>query len=288
MSDVPAAQIGVDYLTTTWPMEIRDTILQSKRQVMDWAREKSELNGAGNWIKKWAWQGYVGYSCGPVCCGERLDGCILRLSGIAAHYWLLDGLTAGHNISRLDISSTVWGVSDQSSAIARHKLDTDTYRKSLQHKPYRVRLIDGVGDGDTLYIGSRESALFLRIYDKEREKNSTPEYKGAMRYEAEFKEEFAQQAYTRATYGGYSVANCSQVLGGILARRGIDAVSAGCLQSSYFPDTKVSGSDVERSLKWLSSQVKPTLQNLLRMGYEKEALEALGLDKWWRDYASDT
>ena len=286
MSEVAQVTIGADYLTTTWPNEIRDTVLQSKRQVMDWAREKSELNGSGNWVKKWAWQGYEGYSCGPVCCGERADGCILRLSGIAAHYWLADGLTAGHNISRLDIAATVWGVFDQSSVIARHKSDTDEYRKTLQHKPYRVRLIDGVGDGDTLYIGSRESSLFVRIYDKERAPNSTPEYKGAMRYEAELKEEFAQQAYSRITHGGYTVAGCRSVLGGILTRRGIDPVSAGCVQSSYFPDTKISGNDVERSIKWLSSQVKPTLQNLMRMGYEEEALKALGLDKWWRDYAA--
>lgn len=253
---------------------------------MDWARDKAELNGAGNWVRPWAWQGYHGNKCGPVACGQRADGCILRLEGISAHLWLADGLTAGHNISRLDIAATVWSENEQSTLIARHKEETDEYRKTLQHKPYRVRLIDGVGDGDTLYIGSRESALFLRIYDKERAPNAKPEHKGAIRYEAELKEEYARQAYERVTASGYSVANCREVLGGLLTRRGIDPIHIGCIQSAYFPHLEISGSDVERSIKWLTSQVRPTLQNLLRAGYEEEALKALGLDKWWRDYAA--
>jgi hypothetical protein len=288
VSSQQVIRCGVDYLTTTWPGEIRDTILGSTRQVMDWARDNAVLNGAGNWVKPWAWQGYNGHSCGPVSCGQRADGCILRLSSTAAHEWLAAGLSAGHNISRIDIAATVWGISDQSALIARHKVDTDTHRKTLQHKPYRVRLIDGVGDGDTLYCGSRESVYWLRIYDKERDPKSTAEYKGSVRYEAELKEELAQQAYSGVTRGGYSVANCVSVLGGLLVRRGIDPIHIGCIQSSYLPNIAVSGSDVSRSLKWIASQVKPTLQNLMRMGYEEEALVALGLDKWWRDYSGST
>lgn len=285
MSDLPVVRLGVDYLTTTWPTEIRETIMQSKRQVMDWARENATLNGSGNWVKKWAWQGYSGFKCGPVMCGERVDGCILRLEGIAAHAWLEAGLTAGHNISRIDVSATVYGVSNQSEVLARHKVDADTHRKSLHHKPYKVRLIDGVGDGDTLYCGDRTSMYFLRVYDKERAPNSTPEYKETLRYEAECKEELARKVYEGCTLRGYSLANCRAVLGGLLARRGIDPLCIGCLQSQDLPNIAISRSDVERSLKWLSAQVKPTLQNLLRMGYEKEALDALGLDKFWRDYA---
>jgi DNA relaxase NicK len=218
-------------------------------------------------------------------CGQRLDSCILRLEGIAAHAWLAAGFPAGHNISRIDIAATVWGVSEQSAALARHKEEADEYRKALQHRPYKVRLIDGVGDGDTLYCGTRESKYFLRVYDKERAPNTAPEYKGALRYEAECKEELARQVYEGAISGGYSVANCCAVLGALLTRRGISPLSIGCLQSAYLPHIAVPRTDVERSIAWLRTQVKPTLQNLLRMGYEQEALEALGLNKFWRDYA---
>lgn len=288
LSDVAVVRCGCDFLTTTWPSEIRDTILQSTKNVMDWARENATLNGSGNWVRKWAWQGYDGFRCGPVACGERPDGSILKLEGIAAHAWLDAGLSAGHNISRIDIAATVWGVSEQSELIGRHKVSADTHRKTLQHKPYRVRLIDGVGDGDTLYCGSRESVYFLRVYDKERAPNSTPEYKGSIRYEAECKEELAQQVYAGIVSGGYSVANCSAILGGLLARRGIDPVYIGCLQSKNLPPVAVPASDIQRSLRWLNLQVKPTLINLLKMGYEQEALQALGLDKFWRDYSETT
>lgn len=284
MSEAAVVRCGVDYLTTTWPKEIRDTILGSKRTVMDWARDNAVVNGAGNWVKKWAWQGYEGFKCGPVMCGERPDGTILRLEGVAAHEWLAAGLSAGHNISRIDIAATVWGVFNQSEVIASHKVDADTYRKTLQHRPYKVRLIDGVGDGDTLNCGTRESKYFLRVYDKERAPNSTPEYKGALRYEAECKEELGRQVYERCISGGYSVANCRALLGGLLARRGISPLCIGCLQSEDLPNIAVHRSDVERSLAWLNSQVRPTLLNLMKMGYEKEALEALGLNTFLRDY----
>lgn len=284
MSSEQVVRCGVDYLTTTWPSEMRDTILGSKRQVMDWARENATVNGAGNWVKKWAWQGYEGARCGPVMVGQRLDGCILRLEGIAAHAWLDAGLTAGHNISRIDIAATVWGVLNQSEVITRHNVEAVEHKKTLQSRPYKVRHIVGNGDGDTLYCGTRESMYFLRVYDKERAPNTTPEYKGALRYEAECKEELARQAYEGVTRGGYSVANCRAVLGGLLARRGISPLSIGCVQSENLPPIAVRGTDVERSLLWLASQVKPTLQNLMRMGYEEEALKALGLDKFWRDY----
>lgn len=285
MSNAAVVRCGCDFLTTTWPSEIRDTIMQSKRNVMDWARENATLNGSGNWVKKWAWQGYDGFKCGPVCCGQRADGCILKLEGIAAHAWLEAGLTAGHNISRIDIAATVWGVPEQSKLIALHKEEADTHRKTLRHKPYRVRLIDGVGDGDTLYCGTRESVYFLRIYDKERAPNSTPEYKEALRYEAECKEELGRQVYEGITHRGYSLASCHSVLGGLLARRGISPLYIGCLQSEDLPNLPILRSDVERSLKWLRSQVKPTLLNLMKMGYELEALEALGLNQFLRDYA---
>jgi len=266
-------------------MEIRETILENKRQVMDWARGNKVLGGDGNFIRKWAWEGYEGFKCGPVMCGERLDGTVLRLEGIAAHEWLDAGMSAGHNISRIDVAATVWGISNQSELIARHKVDADTYRKTLHSRPYRVRLIDGVGDGDTLYCGTRDSKLFLRVYDKERSPNTTPEYKESIRYEAECKEELAKQVYQGVTHSGYSVANCRAILGGLLARRGIDPLYIGCLQSQDLPNIPVSRSDVERSILWLKTQVKPTLLNLIRNGFEKEALSALGLDTFLRDYA---
>jgi len=244
---------------------------------MDWAQSRATKYGKGDWVKPWAWQGYVGYSCGPCQVGERPDGTIVRLSSKAAHDWLQSGFPAGHNVSRIDVAMTVWGVSDQSVQIALHSAEAEAERKTLQSRPFKVRLIDGKGDGDTLYVGSRSSDLFVRIYDKEREQKDDEQWKSALRYECECKEDMAKRVYERCVFGGYSAANCAQVLIGLLARRGILPVDARGVRGAHIPPTNIPKSSVESSLSWLEEQVSPTVRKLIAAGYEREVWDALGI-----------
>lgn len=278
---VRSSECGFDYLTMTWPDEIRNTALGNTRNVVQWAENRPLNIGGKDFTKPWAWQGYVGWQVGQVCVGERLDGCIVRLVGKAAHDWAKAKLPAGHNITRLDIALTVWGVYDQSTQIALHSEQAERYRKTLQNRPFRVRLIDGKGDGDTLYCGSRSSELWLRIYDKERAPNGGNEYKTALRYECECKEQLAHRAYQGCVSGGYSAASCLSVLTGLLARRGVSPVAIGSVLQKYIGPSILPISSLESSLSWLEKQVKPTVARLMREGYEQEVLEALGLGRYF-------
>ena len=281
MSDVRPPECGFDYLTMTWKDEIRNTALSNMRNVITWAERRPTNIGGKDFTKSWAWQGYVGWQCGQVCIGERPDGSIVRLTGKAAHDWASDGLPAGHNISRLDIAWTVWGISDQSKQIARHSVETEDYRKSLRSRPYKVRLIDGKGDGDTLYVGTRVSELWLRVYDKERSPNGGNEYKTALRYECECKEQLAQRAYSGCVSNGYSAASCLQVLTGLLARRGVVPLGIGSIRQKPVGITPLPVTSLEGSLSWLEKQARPTIARLMREGYEQEVLEALGLSRYF-------
>lgn len=271
-------ECGVDYLTTTWHSEIRDTVLVSTSNIMDWAQSQATKHGKGDWVKPWAWQGYIGYSCGPCQIGERPDGTIVRLSSKAAHDWLVSGFPAGHNISRIDIAMTVWQVYDQSEQIALHSAEAEEKRRTLQHRPFRVRLIDGKGDGDTLYVGSRSSEMFVRIYDKEREQKNEPQWIGAIRYEAECKEELAKRVYERCIAGGYSATNCASVLTGLLARRGVVPLGARGIRPTYISPSGLPKSSIESSLSWLDEQVRPTVRKLIAAGFEREVWAALGIE----------
>lgn len=279
MSEIRSPECGFDYLSMTWRDEIRNTSLSNMRNVITWAERRPLNMGGKDFTKPWAWQGYVGWRVGQVMVGERPDGCIVRLEGKAADDWAKAKLPAGHNITRLDIALTIWGVSDQSSVIARHNVDGVEHRKTLQSRPYAVRLIDGNGDGDTLYLGSRSSEQFVRVYDKERSPNGGNEYKTALRYECECKEQLAQRAYQRCVDTGYSAASCLSVLTGLLARRGISPISIGAIQQSPVGFTTLPISSLESSLSWLETQVKPTVSRLIREGYELEILTALGLER---------
>lgn len=265
----------------TWPGECNDTVLKNTRNVIEWAERRKLRNDGVDFTKPWTWQGYRGLKCGQVEVGERFDSTIVRLSGKAAHDWLADKLPIGHNVTRLDIAYTVWGVSEQSPQIALHSVETEQYRKSLQFRPYKVRLIDGKGDGDTLYIGSRSSEIWVRIYDKERSPNTTPDYKEALRYEIELKSEAATQAVDRITRNGYSAASCLAVLAGVLDRRGVVPLGTRDLQRPVFPPSSLPVSSLESTLSWLSVQVKPTVMRLMREGYELEVLEAMGLERYF-------
>jgi hypothetical protein len=194
-----------------------------------------------------------------------------------AHRWLEQGLPTGHNISRLDLALTIWGVSDQSSLIALHSVEADEYRKALHSRPFDVRLIDGFGKGDTLYVGSRTSAQFVRVYDKEKEQVKDSDYKTAIRYECECKERLASSAYQRCVSVGYSAASCLAVLLGLLRGRGIKPVGHEQSTAVVVKPAALPVSTVESSLSWLSEQVAPTVRRLLREGYELDVLDALGL-----------
>jgi hypothetical protein len=283
LTDIRPPECGFDYLTTTWKDRIRDTALGSARSVIKWAERRQVREGGKNFTKPWAWQGYTGYQCGQVCVGERPDSSIVRLTGKAAHDWASDGLPTGHNISRLDISLTIWGVLDQSELIARHNVESVDYRKSLRSRPYAVSRIDGNGDGDTLYLGSRTSEQFVRIYDKERAPNSDNSYKTALRYECECKEQLALSAYQGCVNPRYSATSCLSVLTGLLARRGVSPALVGSIQSKPIAITGVPISDLESTLSWLKVQVKPTVSRLMREGFEEEVLIALGLQRYFNN-----
>jgi hypothetical protein len=181
-----------------------------------------------------------------------------------AHRWLEQGLPTGHNISRLDLALTIWGVSDQSSLIALHSVEADEYRKALHSRPFDVRLIDGFGKGDTLY-------------DKEKEQVKDSDYKTAIRYECECKERLASSAYQRCVSVGYSAASCLAVLLGLLRGRGIKPVGHEQSTAVVVKPAALPVSTVESSLSWLNEQVSPTVRRLLREGYELDVLDALGL-----------
>jgi DNA relaxase NicK len=264
-------------------MELSKTPIGSISTVIDWARSRARSHGAGDWVKPWAWQGYIGNSIGPVAVGERLDGSIVRVTSKAAHDWFKSGLPIGHNVSRFDIALTVFGVSDIDGLIARHKDETLEHRKGLRLGKYGVRQIDSYGDGNTLYIGSRSSLDYVRIYNKEKEQRNNADYKTAIRYEVEFHNEHATEGAQRIVANGYSVASCWAILASVLTRRGVVPVVGLGAPGNFQFHNPVPKQDIQRSLSWLRDQVSPTVRKLLREGLYDEVFEALGIgviDQW--------
>jgi len=147
----------------------------------------------GNKLRKWRLMGYEGNHVGAVEWGMRDDSsCLVRLIGDVADRRLTDVLSLAGIVTRLDLAVT-WrgepanphvGRNAYSEAMVRYK------EKARAARPSRIENGDG---GSTVYLGSRESEYFLRIYDKGHEaieKNDTAgieRYRDCWRFELEAK-----------------------------------------------------------------------------------------------------
>jgi len=258
---------------------MKDSPLPEPSVLIDWARKQSKDAGATFWVKAWTWQGYVGWSVGPLSWGQRIDSTIVRASGRAAAQWFANRFPIGHNVSRLDIQATVWIVSEVDARIALHNEQALQKRETLANRPYKVRLVKGFGDGDTLYLGARTSELFIRIYNKEKEQASDENYQGAIRYECELKNETALRIAQRLAQSAGAADDVAEFVAGYCLSRGVVLDVRRASDAAYLPYTGKSAGDLESSLVWLTTQVAPTIRRLRREGYLEQALLALGVSR---------
>lgn len=134
--------------------------------------------------------------------------------------------------------------------------------------------------GDTLYLGSRSSEQFGRMYDKGLQTNTTPP--GVwFRYEVEYKAGAARQIAKAARVllpGQLGEWIRCTIFDWYIER----AVVPLFLRETDTPGTKIRSqmaqTTEEKKLVWLSTQVKPTVQYLFEQGMRDKTLAALGVE----------
>ncbi|MCD8503381.1 MAG: replication initiation factor domain-containing protein [Bacillaceae bacterium] len=154
---------------------------------------------------------------------EEIGSMMFRLSGTACSYineindWksvlgklmLLEGI----NFTRLDLA-----VDDVVSRVARNDVTIDKLMKKVEKKHYikvnkrmgNPKITGDTGDkkGITVYVGSRESEKFIRIYDKKGEQEAKGElvnHDKWIRYEVELKGSCAIQVVAMIVAGKESI-----------------------------------------------------------------------------------
>lgn len=239
------------------------------RTVADWLGEKPSD------AKPWGANGYQGTSIGPVAWGLGREGGCLQVSGPGAEK-LREINPPWDNVSRLDIQVTFWFEEDW-EGIAR-----DVARKSssaaaaARHRPWGVQHINGYGAGDTCYIGSRKSAVFLRAYDKWRERGKEESWRHAWRFEVELKESKGV-AYWEGARGSVPSADYwSAATLPFWSDRGITlprCVPHTLATAECVPRARTT---TESRLRWLAESVAPSVRKLQRAGVSlAEIAEAL-------------
>lgn len=270
MRNAVVESAGVDWITCT----ARQSADSDPLSLVARARI-AEARNEGNTERQWRWNGYDGVTCGQVAFGRRADGAIVRLSGVYADANWRFALASARNVSRLDLQVT---------ARPEHPIPTlasDGYKAALlaekaDGRPVTATLITRHPAGATLYLGSRQSERFARLYDKHAE-SGDERYAGCWRYELELKGEVALRMARRLE----RVLNWRQAVVNTVhlhfEMRGVEPVfprdAPGFYERSHRELT-----DDEKSLHWLRTQVQPTVRRLVDNGHGPPCTECVGIE----------
>lgn len=225
--------------------------------------------------------GYTGPSVpGFVFATHPQHGALIRLSGHGAAVAWREALSRVEycNVTRIDLCVTV------EPKMRMTGIATNEYASLIarNHQPHiNKKLVTSSDGGETMYIGSRTSQIFLRLYDKSAEQGNDPGDK--WRYEVEYKKPVAQQiAEMIMAYAGSKLTSTTKVVADTVfnafSQRGVKPIFSSDLETVLPTRAKKERSPVEAQMRWLAVSVSPAVRRLVAAGYGDAIREMLGLD----------
>lgn len=177
--------------------------------------------------------------------------------------------------TRVDLAVTVlYGTIQRSIAELMPELNAAAHNYSA--------VIPMNAEGGTLYIGSRASEAFGRMYDKGAQIKGDVPLRRLWRYEVEYKRHLAEQAAEDVWYKRMTVDQMRDyVLGNVerfFRQHGVPTpftVSDAKKPSLVRYATRIE--DNQKTIKWLTEQVQPALVKLIAKGKYAELCNALGI-----------
>jgi len=200
------------------------------------------------------------------------------LSGDAAGAMWGELAPKATNITRVDFAVTVtllgpakWVIKDHYNNIPKKHLEARNYT-----------FIQSSDEGYTLYVGSRNSYNFGRIYDKGVQSG---DYKAGnqFRYEVENKKPYSDVIARDIAYKVVKGEHEPSLINSYVYQWFTTRVVTPIFPPDYHyarPDLGVSVTTKEAKLSWLRTQVRPTVARLIEMGLGEETMKALDLLKY--------
>jgi hypothetical protein len=273
-SQVTKVEPAIDWLTLTWQRESQF----SSQHLEACIKFERVLALDGNLMEVHTWQGYFGRKTGSFFVGERTDGFCVRVSGSLAHPAFTSIYRPDMHVSRLDIAVTAW-LEPHTPNLGLQALSTARIAKLVgkAKNPATITHYESDDGGFTLYIGKRSSRVYARLYNKDAE-SGDPYYEGAWRYEIELHNQTASETASELFYTLFPIeeAICSCVWA-YWNNKGVQPVFPTFPTGLEVVLPRREATTVERSLRWLAEQVKPTVARLREAGYTSSVLAALDL-----------
>lgn len=267
-------EAGIDYLAASMPADLRN--------IQDWERSCREvmklIADHGNVTRLGSFQGYDGLHVAGAFTGSRDDGVHIHVPGSWAGRVYSSLHRDGLRYSRLDLQVTLQFDEYLPNYGKEQRLEAAAHNRTLPEKRRRkIRANDEEDGGYTLYIGSRDSEHFCRVYDKAAQ-SGDPAYERCWRFEIQLHGKTATDAaqYIWVAPRGQAEVACSTVWK-YFRDRGITPPWEREHESDAVLPQHSPKTDYERKLIWLREQVRPTIRLLREMGDEGILLEALGL-----------
>jgi DNA relaxase NicK len=265
---------GVDWLTMTLP----DAIYKEEAWYMKGIHELSEIRAQGYELKERCMLGFDGYSVGNCFVGGNHDRIMMQFTGHHANHaydWLYRG---DAHISRIDLQVTVkYTIMPKGIAKEAYRAASAANRKLPDHRRRKLWIIVGSDGGDTLYLGSASSKQRGRLYNKEVQ-SEEPSFVRTWRYECVFRDATATMVAANIAQGTGTTA--PRILDWVTtwwSARGVDCSHIESGRKLVIPISRTQPTDVEAKLKWLRTQVRPTIKYLVELEMHEELSEALGV-----------
>lgn len=267
-------EAGIDYIAMSMPSDLRgiQAFEASCYRALDLIAQHGNIGRPGSF------QGYEGLWVGGAFVGSRPDGVHCHIPGSWAGKLWSQLHTDGVKYSRFDLQVTYQF--DEPRPNYGHEMRLAARAVNDLRPTKQKRKIRYVGEdegGYTLYVGSRGSNHFCRLYDKGAETQEEL-YINSWRFEAELHGNAATQAAQYVWSGSKGQARiAASTCWRYFNDRGIlppwtkeDEDNA--VQPQTQPQT-----DIERKLHWLETQVRPTITKLLEILPRDILDKALGI-----------
>lgn len=262
---------GVDYLRLTAtdhaPFPAWDAILLPEFLAEEQAGKKP--------IYRWM-LGYYGRLGEHCFLGKNDTGCMVQLSGALAWDRWYDAGNHSPRCTRMDLQVT-WPVDDEPGLYIRHMYDEGKAFPNVNGRPAALQLTDTPEGAKMLTVGSRQSLLYGRMYDKGRESRMDA-YQGCVRWEIEVKAEAARDLNAYMREHKNEAGTTRAIVKEFWQKRGMMPFWDTYEGLEGKPPVKRTRT-VETKLAWLKAQVAPTMAFLLKEGKTEEAIRALFLEE---------
>lgn len=267
-------EAGLDYLSCSLALSAPGTDFWA----FNCGKILEEIGMDGHKMEERQMNGYRGVSAGNCFIGARDDGYFLNLTGGYADLFFDRIHRPDLHYSRVDVQITV-KMTEMSDNVAKGAYrDATAHNNSLsQARRRKLYIIVGSDGGDTLYIGSPHSEQRGRIYNKAVQ-SGLDRYLGTWRWEVVFRNDLAS-SFVR-TLNDVAMPRDEYCLAAVCkwyADRGVSTTDLRAGSNVVLPRQRSARTDVERKLKWLEEQVKPTIGYLCELGFRDTLLVLLGL-----------